>query len=104
MFTLANPLVNYIVLAIAIAVEGSSWWVAFRQFGRMRGQRGVVEEVRRGKDPTVIAVLFEDSAALAGLVVAAVGIALYHYTGNAMFDAADRSSTASVGPFGLANA
>ena len=85
---LANPLVNYVVLAIAIAVEGSSWWVAYRQFGRMRGERGVVEEVRRGKDPTVIAVLFEDSAALAGLVVAAVGVALYHYTGNAMFDAA----------------
>ena len=85
---LANPLVNYVVLAIAIAVEGSSWLVAFRQFGRMRGERGVVEAVRRGKDPTVIAVLFEDSAALAGLVVAAAGVALYHYTGNAVFDAA----------------
>jgi cation diffusion facilitator family transporter len=85
---LANPVVNYVVLAIAIAVEGSSWLVAFRQFGRMRGERGVVEAVRRGKDPTVIAVLFEDSAALAGLVVAAIGVALYHYTGNAVFDAA----------------
>ena len=85
---LANPIVNYVVLAIAVAVEGSSWLVAFRQFGRMRGERGVVEAVRRGKDPTVIAVLFEDSAALAGLVVAAIGVALYHYTGNAAFDAA----------------
>ncbi len=85
---LTNPLINYAVLAIALAVEGSSWYVAYRQFGRMRGQRGVVEAVRRGKDPTVIAVLFEDSAALAGLVVAAAGVALYHYTGNPMFDAA----------------
>jgi cation diffusion facilitator family transporter len=85
---LSNPLINYAVLAIAIAVEGSSWFVAFRQFGRMRGQRGVVEAVRRGKDPTVIAVLFEDSAALAGLAVAAAGVALYHYTGDARFDAA----------------
>ena len=85
---LVNPVVNYVVLAIAIAVEGGSWFVAFRQFGRTRGERGVVEAVRRGKDPTVIAVLFEDSAALAGLVVAAVGVALYHYTGNAVFDAA----------------
>ena len=85
---LAHPIINYVVLAIAIAVEGSSWMVAYRQFGRMRGQRGVVEAVRRGKDPTVIAVLFEDSAALGGLVVAAVGVALYHYTGNAIFDAA----------------
>ena len=76
------------VLTIAMAVEGGSWFVAFRQFGRMRGQRGVVEAVRRGKDPTVIAVLFEDSAALAGLAVAAAGVALYHYTGDARFDAA----------------
>ena len=84
---LANPFVNYVVLGIAIAVEGSSWLVAFRQFGRVRGERGVVEAVKRVKDPTVIAVLFEDSAALAGLVVAALGVALYHYTGNAVFDA-----------------
>jgi cation diffusion facilitator family transporter len=85
---LENPVINYLVLVIAMAVEGSSWFVAYRQFGRMRGRRGVVEAVRRGKDPTVIAVLFEDSAALAGLVVAAAGVALYHYTGNRVFDAA----------------
>lgn len=85
---LTNPLINYAVLAIAMAIEGGSWFVAFRQFGRMRGQRGVVEAVRRGKDPTVIAVLFEDSAALAGLAVAAAGVALYHYSGDPRFDAA----------------
>src|SRR5690348_14092926 len=85
---LANPVINYAVLAPATAFEGSSWFVAFRQFGRMRGERSLVEAVRRGKDPTVIAVLFEDSAALAGLVVAAAGVALYDYTGNPMFDAA----------------
>ena len=85
---LTNPLINYAVLGIAMAVEGSSWYVAYRQFGRMRGERSVVETVRRGKDPTVIAVLFEDSAALAGLAVAAAGVALYQYTGNAIFDAA----------------
>src|SRR5213078_1859190 len=44
--------------------------------------------VKRGKDPTVIAVLFEDSAAIAGLVVAFVGIALYQLTGNPVYDAA----------------
>jgi divalent metal cation (Fe/Co/Zn/Cd) transporter len=53
----------------------------------MRGERGVVEGVQRVKDPTVIAVLFEDSAAIAGLLVAFAGIALYQATGNAMFDA-----------------
>ena len=83
---LQNPVVNYVVLAISMAVEGASWLITYRQFGRMRGQRGLVEAVKRGKDPTVLAVLFEDSAALAGLAVAALGVALYHITGNAVFD------------------
>jgi cation diffusion facilitator family transporter len=85
---LANPIVNYIVLGISLALEGGSAVVAYREFARMRGNRGVVEAVRRGKDPTVIAVLFEDSAALAGLVVALVGVTLYHVTGNAVYDGA----------------
>jgi cation diffusion facilitator family transporter len=85
---LENPLVNYLVLGISLALEGGSAVVAYREFGRVRGDRGVVEAVRRGKDPTVIAVLFEDSAALAGLVVALGGVALYHVTGNALYDGA----------------
>jgi len=85
---LQNPIVNYVVLAISMALEGASWLVTYRQFGRMRGSRGLVEAVKRGKDPTVLAVLFEDSAALLGLAVAALGVALYHITGNAFFDGA----------------
>ena len=84
---IANPFVNYIVLLIAMAMEGVSWLITYRQFGRVRGTRSLVDAVKRGKDPTVIAVLFEDSAALAGLVVAALGIMLYHATGNAVYDA-----------------
>jgi cation diffusion facilitator family transporter len=83
-----NPLINYIVLAIALLLEGAPWLAAYRQFSRMRGDRGVVEGVKRGKDPAVLAVLFEDSAAIAGLVVAFAGIALYQITGNPLFDAA----------------
>src|SRR5204863_9875068 len=73
---LDNPLINYAVLAIALALESAPWVAAYRQFNRMRGGRGVVEAVKRGKDPAVLAVLFEDSAAIAGLVVAFAGIAL----------------------------
>jgi cation diffusion facilitator family transporter len=83
-----NPAINYGVLAIAMLLEGAPWLAAYRQFSRMRGERGNVEAVKRSKDPTVIAVLFEDSAALAGLVVAFAGVALYQVTGNPMFDAA----------------
>ena len=84
---IANPFVNYLVLVIAMAMEGGSWLITYRQFGRVRGTRSLVEAVKGGKDPTVIAVLFEDSAALAGLVVAALGVALYHVSGNAVYDA-----------------
>src|SRR5204863_3782261 len=83
-----NPLINYAVLAFALLLEGAPWLAAYRQFSRMRGERGVVEAVKRGKDPAVLAVLFEDSAAIAGLFVAFAGIALYQLTGNALFDAA----------------
>jgi cation diffusion facilitator family transporter len=82
-----NPAINYVVLGIALLLEGAPWLAAYREFSRMRGKRGVVEGVKRGKDPTVLAVLFEDSAAIAGLAVAFVGIALYQITGNPLFDA-----------------
>jgi cation diffusion facilitator family transporter len=85
--TMDNPAVNYGVLAVAMLLEGAPWLAAYRQFSRMRGQRGTVEAVQRAKDPTVIAVLFEDSAALAGLLVAFAGVALYQLTGNALYDA-----------------
>ena len=86
--TLDKPVINYLVLAAAMVLEGAPWLVAYRRFSGMKGERGVVEGVKRVKDPTVIAVLFEDSAALAGLAVAFAGIALYQLTGNPVFDAA----------------
>lgn len=85
---IVNPTLNYIVLAAGLVLEGAPWLAAYRQFNRMRGERGVVEGVQRGKDPTVLAVLFEDSAAIAGLLVAFAGVALYQITGNPVFDAA----------------
>jgi len=85
---IVNPAVNYVVLGAALLLEGAPWLAAYRQFSRTRGERGVVEAVQRGKDPAVLAVLFEDSAAIAGLVVAFAGIALYQITGNPLFDAA----------------
>lgn len=71
-----NILVNYIVLGLAILFESGSWFIAFREFGKQTDGRGWFRTVRRSKDPTVFAVLFEDSAALIGLVIALVGIAL----------------------------
>ena len=69
-----NPVVNYIVLALAGVFEGATWTVAYRNFNRPRGGTTLIAAVRRSKDPTVFTVLFEDTAALLGLLVAFVGI------------------------------
>ena len=73
---LNDPLINYIVLALAMVFEGFALAIAVREFRKTKGQRGWLEAVRVSKDPTVFTVLFEDTAAMAGLVVAFVGIFL----------------------------
>lgn len=64
----------YIVLGIAAIFEGGSWWVAMKEFSANKGQLGYIEAARKTKDPTLLAVLFEDSAALLGLAIAFIGI------------------------------
>lgn len=67
--------VNYVVLLASFAFEGASWWVALREFRAAKGDKGYFEAFRSSKDPTTFTVLFEDSAALVGLLIAAAGIA-----------------------------
>lgn len=73
------PLVNYIVLAFAFALEGSSWAIALREFASAKGDARWWTAIKDSKDPATFTVLFEDSAALAGLVLAAVGVWASHY-------------------------
>ena len=73
---MTDAYVNYIVIGLAMLFEGVGWCFAFRAVRASKGERGYLEAVRRSKDPTVFTVLFEDSAALLGLVVALAGIAL----------------------------
>jgi len=73
---LKNAYVNYIVLGLAMVFEAFAWWIAFKAFRATKGDLGYMEAVRRSKDPTLFTVLFEDSAAMLGLIVAMVGIAL----------------------------
>ena len=71
-----DPMWNYVVLGVAAVFEGSSFVIALRQFVTQAGNTPLWEALHRSKDPTTYTVLAEDSAALIGLVVAAVGIAL----------------------------
>jgi cation diffusion facilitator family transporter len=65
--------VSYIVLACAAIFEGISWLVALREFSKSKGDLGYYEAMRHSKDPPTFIVLFEDSAALLGLLIAFLG-------------------------------
>ena len=69
------------MIGLALLFEGSTWWVAVKAFRREKGGRGWLDAVRFSKDPTVFTVLFEDSAALLGLVAALAGIGASHALG-----------------------
>ncbi|MDH5408143.1 MAG: cation diffusion facilitator family transporter [Gammaproteobacteria bacterium] len=81
-----SPHVNYIVLGLSILFEGAAWYFAFKEFSKTKGNWGYVEAVKRGKDPSMFVVLFEDSAAMLGLLIALAGVGLSQYTGNPVYD------------------
>jgi len=75
-----------VVLVGSAAIEGSVLTIAVRAMLRQKGDRSVVEFMRTTPDPTLIAVVLEDSAAILGLLIAGVSIALTRITGNPVFD------------------
>ncbi len=85
---LGDPTWNYVVLAAAAVFEGTSFLIALRQFRAQAGGTPFWQALDRSKDPTTYTVLAEDSAALAGLAVAALGIYLGHRFDMPVFDGA----------------
>ena len=79
--------INYLVLGFAVIFEGWAWSVAFREFRKRKGKLGYLKAVQLSKDPTVFTVLFEDSAAMLGLMAAFIGLLLTQWTGNPVYDA-----------------
>lgn len=83
-----SPLIAYIVLAVAFALEGGSTLAAFRSFDATRGSQSWWMALRSTKDAPTVIVLLENGAAMAGILVAAIGLALSQMTGNPYFDGA----------------
>ena len=83
-----SPLIAYIVLLIAFVLDGWSTMVAFREFKAAKGALGWVEAIRRSKDPAGFIVLLENGAAMAGILVAAAGLAIAQYTHDPFYDGA----------------
>jgi len=83
-----DPTAGYVVLGLAMIFESFAWWFAFTEFRKAKGPWGYLEAVQRGKDPSLFVVLFEDSAAMLGLIVAFVGLAASQVTGSGVWDGA----------------
>jgi cation diffusion facilitator family transporter len=77
---------NYIVLGLSFVFEGASWRVSQRAFAAAKGELGWWEAVRRSKDPSSFIVLFEDTAALIGIAIAAAGLYLAETLRLPIFD------------------
>jgi cation diffusion facilitator family transporter len=75
---ITDPYINYIVLGVAFVFEAAAWGIAYKEFRKAQTTQrlsGILTAVRQSKDPTIFTVLFEDSAAMLGLVAAAAGVA-----------------------------
>jgi cation diffusion facilitator family transporter len=81
-----SPLIAYAVLAIAFALEAGSTFAAFREFNAARGPKSWWRALTDTKDATIVIVLLENGAAMAGIVIAAVGLGLSQVTGDPRFD------------------
>ncbi len=77
---------SYGTLGAAFVVEGISWVIAYRTFARTSRGRGFWRTIRATKDPSVFTILLEDSAAVIGVVIAALGLGAVQVTGNGVYD------------------
>lgn len=83
-----SPIVAYVVLAVAFLLDGWSTLEAYREFDAARGKLSWFQAIRRSKDPAAFIVLLENGAALAGIIVAAIGLALAQATHDPFYDGA----------------
>jgi cation diffusion facilitator family transporter len=81
-----HPLVVYVVLGLSMAFEGASWVVGIRAFREAKRGQGWWEAFRRSKDPPAFIVVFEDSAAVLGLLTAAAGTTATIMSGDSRWD------------------
>jgi cation diffusion facilitator family transporter len=68
-----NAAVSYAVIGLSALFDGTTWWIALRNFKGGMNYSQIAEAIHQSKDPPSFMVLFEDSAALLGLLIALVG-------------------------------
>ncbi len=70
----SSPIVNYVVLGLALVFESACWYVVWKEFNTTRGEQPIMAAIRRSKDPAIFTVLLEDTAALLGLLIALIAL------------------------------
>lgn len=84
---LEDPTWSYVVLGLAMVFEGVVLVIALRAFQDLMGkEQSYWQAIKSSKDPTTFTVLFEDAAAMLGLIFAFAGIFLAHYFDNPLLD------------------
>ncbi|MGH7873405.1 MAG: cation diffusion facilitator family transporter, partial [Candidatus Binatia bacterium] len=83
---LKNVAWSYAVLGSSIVFEGFSFYIAWKQFRASTMGRGIWQSIHASKDPTTFTVLFEDSAAMLGLLAAITGVFLSDRLGDPRYD------------------
>ncbi len=100
---IANTNISYVILLISAIFEGNALRIAFNLFKGTIEARGekvnvytLFKEFQESKDPTILTVMVEDSAALLGIAIAAIGIYLSDVTNNMIYDALASISIGAV--------
>jgi cation diffusion facilitator family transporter len=75
---LGDPTWSYVVLAASVVFEGTSLVIAAIEFNKLRDGLSWWQAIIKSKDPSTFLVLFEDSAAVAGLFIVSIGLYLSH--------------------------
>ena len=93
-YHIENVNISYIILAISTIFEGNALRVALvlskhaiEARGEKIGITALFKEFQESKDPSILTVLVEDSAALLGIIIAGLGIFFSSLTGNTIYDA-----------------
>jgi cation diffusion facilitator family transporter len=83
---LEHPFWGIAVLGVSVLLEAASWITAWREFRHLKGRRSIGHAISETRDPVILTVLLEDSAALFGLFAALGGLILAWLTQNMIYD------------------
>lgn len=73
-----DPFWNYIVLFLSLIFEGTSLYIAVKAFNKTRNGMKWWDAIIKSKDPASFLVVFEDGAAVAGLIIVMLLMGISH--------------------------